>query len=77
MQELAQLRRQTRAMRIGGLSLASVMLAAVAAPGLLRQPAPVAIPRFEPYRTAEAVSANRTEQAAAVFSTTEAASSAE
>ena len=61
--DLAHLRRQTWAARIGGLSLVSVMLAAVAAPGLIRQiePPRATIPLFEPYRAGDAVSVHRTD----------------
>jgi hypothetical protein len=52
-QDLAQLRHQTLAVRIGVLSFVSVMLAVVAAPNLTRQAEPQAhatIPLFKPYR---------------------------
>ena len=77
--DLAHLRRQTWAVRIGGLSLVSVMLAAMAAPGLLRQMEPprATIPLFEPYRATEAVSARRAEPAPSVVAANRSAAAAD
>lgn len=77
--DLAHLRRQTWAARIGGLSLVSVMLAAVAAPGLIRQmESPrAAIPLFEPYRATDTVSGRSADHASSVVAANRSAATAD